>query len=173
MGQISGSIVQIEIYKRHIWKECYLGDPSQIYQIGNWNNQDGGHNFSRWPPLLPYRLIVNDKCIYLVVDFSDMNVNEVWGLHWLVSSIISSCVSLMSDHPKLGIISIWVTVKLGDTLAFLVKPCCSCRTNSTTSFIFSHVTTLHTILNGHALLTTMGGMHFWQQWVCKLFFYGG
>ena len=32
--------------------------------------------------------------------------------------------------------SFWVTVKLGDTLAFLVKPCCSCRTNSTTTFIF-------------------------------------
>ena len=52
---------------------------------------------------------------------------------------------------------IWATVKLGDTLvAFFVKPCCSCRTNSTTTFIFSHVTALHTILNGHALLTTMG-----------------
>ena len=33
-------------------------------------------------------------------------------------------------------IYIWATVKLGDTLAFFVKPCCSCRTNSTTTFIF-------------------------------------
>ena len=32
-------------------------------------------------------------------------------------------------------VDIWATVKLGDTLAFFVKPCRSCRTSSTTTFI--------------------------------------
>ena len=48
------------------------------------------------------------------------------------------------------------TVKLGDTLAFFVKPCRSCRTDSTTTCYVWYVTALHTIRNGYALLTTMG-----------------
>ena len=34
------------------------------------------------------------------------------------------------------VLIIWATVKLGDTLAFFVKSCCSCRTNNTTTFMF-------------------------------------
>ena len=33
---------------------------------------------------------------------------------------------LLKNHPPSGCTRIWATVKLGDTLAFLVKPCCSC-----------------------------------------------
>ena len=63
------------------------------------------------------------------------------NLWWPLSYVI------MSIHYCDNKNYIWATVKLGDTLAFFVKPCCSCQTNSTTTFIVLHVTALHTILN--------------------------
>ena len=62
------------------------------------------------------------------------NIFAASGFHKIPRIIYCACALTTIRYWK--ITRIWVTVKLGDTLAFLVKPCCSCRTNSTTTFIF-------------------------------------
>ena len=87
----------------------------------------------------------------------------IFQLYYPVISYINQdgCLSDISNSAE---ISYMGNGQIRRHFGILVKPCCSCRTNSTTTFIFSHVTALHTILNGHALLTTMG---------VQIIFYGG
>ncbi len=52
------------------------------------------------------------------------------------SSVVRSRTIAVRFPQPHNVHGIWATVKLGDTLAFFVKPCRSYRTNSTTTFIF-------------------------------------
>ena len=52
------------------------------------------------------------------------------------SAVYISLASLAVSNNNENIALMWATVKLGDTLSVFVKPRRSCRTNSTTIFMF-------------------------------------